>query len=769
MENTRILIAAEDPYTSAELEISLKSLGYSQIVLVDSGDAIINLADQEKPDLILMDLELKGPIKGGDAAGIILSKSDVPIIFCLYDRDIDQIEKDKIPTSYGFLIKPIRDQAVKVTVEMALRMASMEAERRLAEDTYQHMFMNSQVGMFRSSIGDGYLVDCNDRLAHLFGYQNREEMLSDNFNIIDRYVDPGTRERMASELIAKGQISSFEARFYRNDSSIMWVRYSGNLIPEKDWFHGVAEECTEIKEAQEELRLSQLKMKNFMDSAVDASTLWDTELNLVDMNLAALALSPPGTLKEDLVGKNIRTLVPGIEERGRLEAYRKVMETGVPHHYETDEVNLSYGKMHLYVRVFKVDDGLGITASDISEQKKAEEKIIQLRNYLSNIINSMPSILVGVDNDGNVTQWNKATENRTGIEASDALGKTLESLFPRLAEEFNKISESIRTRSVIQERKKKVADGSKLRYEDITIYPLITNGTEGAVIRIDEVTDKVRMEEMMIQSEKMLSVGGLAAGMAHEINNPLAGMIQTANVMKERLINISMQANQKVAESIGIDLRDIKTYMETRGIPTMIDAINESGQRVSEIVSNMLSFARKSDDQKSSHYLPQLLDKTLELAAADYSLKKHYDFKKVQIVKEYEEHIPPVPCEGAKIQQVILNILSNGAQSMQKSGTINPTFILRIGFEKERKRICLEIEDNGPGMDEFTRKRVFEPFFTTKSAGLGTGLGLSVSYFIITENHGGEMVVESEPGKGAKFIIKLPTGGKPRKKAGDRD
>jgi len=115
-----------------------------------------------------------------------------------------------------------------------------------------------------------------------------------------------------------------------------------------------------------------------------------------------------------------------------------------------------------------------------------------------------------------------------------------------------------------------------------------------------------------------------------------------------------------------------------------------------------------------------------------------------------------VPCEGAKIQQVVLNILRNGAQAMQEGGTRNPSFLIRMRIEKYREMFCLEIEDNGPGMDEAVRKRVFEPFFTTKPVGVGTGLGLSVSYFIVTENHKGDMSVESRPGSGTKFTICLP-------------
>lgn len=271
-----------------------------------------------------------------------------------------------------------------------------------------------------------------------------------------------------------------------------------------------------------------------------------------------------------------------------------------------------------------------------------------------------------------------------------------------------------------------------------------------------DITERKNMEEIMVQSEKMLSVGGLAAGMAHEINNPLAGMIQSANVMKSRLENTDLPANLNVADELGISMKDIKLFMEKRGVFRMIDAIQESGLRAAEIVRSMLSFARKSEASFSSHYLDRLMDKILDLAATDFDLKKEYDFKSIEIIKEYTNNTPLIPCESAKIQQVLLNILRNGAQAMQEANIQSPRFTIRIYAEKVSQVVCIEIEDNGPGMDEETRLKVFDPFFTTKPVGIGTGLGLSVSYFIITENHKGTIDVVSEPGKGAKFIIRLP-------------
>ena len=400
---------------------------------------------------------------------------------------------------------------------------------------------------------------------------------------------------------------------------------------------------------------------------------------------------------------------------------------------------------------------------EITEQKRAEEELKKARNYISNIIDSMPSMLIGVDADGKVTQWNKKVQQVTGIVSEDATGLPLEQIFPRMSTEMERVRNAMRTREIYFDSNRTHYKDDKTHYEDVTVYPLIANGVEGAVIRLDDVTERVRLEEMMVQSEKMLSIGGLAAGMAHEINNPLGGMTQTASVMSDRLTNLKLPANLRAAEEAGITMEAIRAFMEKRKIIEMLDRIRKSGNRAAEIIQNMLSFARKNDSSLSTHNLPELLDRCVDLAGADYDLKKKYDFRQIEIVREYEDGLPGVPCESGKIQQVLLNILRNGAEAMQEARKENetvetrrPCFILRLAYEREVGMVRIEVEDNGPGMEEDVRRRVFEPFFTTKPTDRGTGLGLSVSYFIITENHKGEMTVESTPGKSAKFIIRLP-------------
>lgn len=395
---------------------------------------------------------------------------------------------------------------------------------------------------------------------------------------------------------------------------------------------------------------------------------------------------------------------------------------------------------------------------DINDQKQAEFEVRKLKKYLANVIDSMPSALVGIDSDMKVTQWNKTIADTTGIDEKQALGKDFHALLPHFESEIAKIRESIQTRTILAHQSRVKVDGEQKKYEDVTIYPLIANGVQGAVIRIDDVTEKVQVEEILVQSEKMLSVGGLAAGMAHEINNPLAGMLQTMHVMSNRLIEKpDMPANVQAANEVGTSTEVITEYMRKRDIPRMINTILCAGNRAAAIITNMLSFARKGGSDKIPIDAGELINSTVELALTDYNVKGNYDFKKIDIKIELPEEPVNIFCDKSQIQQVFLNLLRNAAQAMHEAKIPSQFISLKVYYDTNSEMVVTEVEDNGPGMDSETVKRVFEPFFTTKSVGYGTGLGLSVSYFIITENHLGDMYVNSELGKGTKFTIKLPS------------
>jgi PAS domain S-box-containing protein len=397
---------------------------------------------------------------------------------------------------------------------------------------------------------------------------------------------------------------------------------------------------------------------------------------------------------------------------------------------------------------------LPLTIQSVLERSREQNELDQLRCLLDDIVNSMPTMLVGVDLEKKVTRWNLKAAQATGINEQDALGKDLGEVFPQLVKEGDKVSLAITRNQFLKDHLMANTDDGETRLWSFTVYPLTGCKTEGAVIQIDDVTERVRVETMMIHSEKMLSVGGLAAGMAHELNNPLAGILHNIQVMNNRFKS-HLPKNIRVAEECGINMKDIENYMDKRGIMEMMDHITNSGRRAAQIVDNLLTFSRDNKSQSAPHDLSRLLDRAVELAGNDYELKNIYRFDKITIHRDYHYPMPKVQCEPGKIQQVFFNIIKNGVQAMaKKTGNNSPSFHLRVAPEGTKVRV--EIRDNGIGMSDKIKQRIFDPFFTTQEVGEGAGLGLSVSYFIVTRDHNGSMEVISCPGDGATFILLLP-------------
>ncbi len=412
---------------------------------------------------------------------------------------------------------------------------------------------------------------------------------------------------------------------------------------------------------------------------------------------------------------------------------------------------------------------------DVTPLREALRELAVARDFLDAVMESMPSALVGVGPDGRIIHWNRAAEEASGLPRDEARGRLAAEVLSRLVGGAPEVHAAVALRQAARFESLPRVVGGRLRHLDVMLFPLARPGEDDAadgpengsgagagagagavVVRVDDVTERTRMADMLVQTEKMLSVGGLAGGMAHELNNPLGAVLQgVQNIM--RRLDPEMPANEQAARDAGVSLQAMRAYMQARRISEMLEGIRDAGARAADIISTMLEFTRPGQGRRTTARAHALVERALSLAGSDYDLRRQYDFRKLPVLREYAEAEDSLTCVPTEIEQVLLNLLKNAAHAMaEKRYPEGQAPALRVATRREGDEVVIVVEDNGPGMEPEVRRRVFEPFFTTKPPGVGTGLGLAVSYFIVTRTHGGSITCDEVPGEGARFTVRLP-------------
>ena len=358
-----------------------------------------------------------------------------------------------------------------------------------------------------------------------------------------------------------------------------------------------------------------------------------------------------------------------------------------------------------------------------SLEKRARE-YRALRDFSQNIIESISAGVLACNLEGTVEAWNTALERLYGLSRSEALGRTLEAIFPtELRMELSHVSDPHHTLNLYKFRLRNVEDRTLI--VNLSVVPLIGNENQviGRLLIFTDLTERVNLEDQLMQAEKLSSIGLLAAGIAHEVNTPLAVITSNAQMLMRQM-----------------DPDDQRTRT--------LDKIIAQAFRASEIANNLLKFSRVGGSEFSDLDVNRVITESLSLV--EPMLKA----ARITVRSNLKPSLPPVNGNAGKLQQVFMNLIMNARDAMPRGGELS------IGTEGENSTVQVEVSDNGVGIPADNLNKIFDPFFTTKATSRGTGLGLAVTYGIIRE-HSGSIQVDSVVGRGTTFRLEFPAVRKP--------
>jgi two-component system NtrC family sensor kinase len=495
-------------------------------------------------------------------------------------------------------------------------------------------------------------------------------------------------------------------------------------------------DITERKRFEKDLRESEEKFRNLFERVQHGLFISSKEGKFLDCNQAMLNKLGYPTKEEFLSIDIAKDLYVKPEDRKTFQSL--VEKDGFVKDFEVEFKRKGGEKITVLLTAHAKRDergriigyeGLNI---DISDRKRMERELKEANEFLSKLIESTVDGIIVTNMKGDILIFNKGAENILGYKAEEVVGKmNIRSIYPRgVAKEVMEKLKSpdfggvgkLTSFPIIHQRK----DGELIEGDLSASIIYDENGEEIASVgvfkdlreRLGIERELQKMREALLQSEKLAAMGRLTSQIAHELNNPIYGIMNTLELLRTEIPPESKR--RKILEL----------------------SLSET-QRLAEMLRNMLSFSKPEEEKRRPVKINELVEGILLV------MEKQMKEANIKMETHFDDGIPEVMASTNQMRQVMLNMLKNAKEAMPKGGT------LTVRTNREDNKVLIHIQDTGVGIPEEIRSKIFEAFFTTKQKVKGVGLGLSVCYGII-KGHGGEIKVESEEGKGTTFTISLP-------------
>ena len=690
--------------------------------------------------------------------------------------DVDRDETGRIRGYFSF----ITDCSERKQAERALR-DSEEKFRRLYDD--------APFG-YHEIDSEGRIVSINRTECEMLGFPIEEMLGRPIFDFVMEDQREAARNAVAEKLRGDRPLLPIERPYISKDGRRLIVsieeRHKIDANGQIIGIRSTMQDVTARKQTEAALVASERRVRALFEGIEDVVFVHDLQGQILDANPAACRRM--GYCREEFLKLRTSDLddpefAAGFSERlqSQLEKRHVAFEG---RHRTKDGVLIP---VDISTSMIQLEDQVAVLAvcRDITERKALEEArrqfavaeyqnaqaieaknrdLLRSESRYRRLTEGAHDAVVVADQQGRVTLFNPAAERTFGYQAGEVLGRPLGDLIP-LALRDAKGRERIRDlRSAglvgqTVELKGLRKDGEAFPLE-LSLSAVESEGEIQFIMSIRDQTERQRMRAMLVQSEKLASIGLMSAGVAHEINNPLAyvgnnlavlerdfkGVLAMMECYEEAHASLN-ETNPDLLDKIE-DLSDDLDWPYVRAnLQRMLNRTRDGVQRVANIVQNLRGLARTSPPKMEAVLIPELIAPAIEMVQG--RIKR----RGVEIV---QSHLSPcrVMCVAPQISQVVLNLLVNAIQAIETSGPEQGGRI-EINTGPEGDYFAIEIADDGGGIEPELLPRLFDPFFTTKPVGEGTGLGLSISHGIVT-GHGGRLEVDSKPGHGTRFRVLLP-------------
>ncbi|MBM3933877.1 MAG: PAS domain S-box protein [SAR202 cluster bacterium] len=682
----------------------------------------------------IRDVPLNAPVEGATLGGLEI------------DQDVTAALADARQTSRVFAI--VGSFSMGAVLFTLLFLIVLRADRTIGRNQKrllsQQKAIEESEALYRAVVENAHdaivittdteRIFVNAAFLRLMGFTDRVQALAAP---LYSFVVPEDREDVKDRTMARrrGDMppGMFDFRIQRADKDIRTVQATAVGITYRGQVATLSmlRDVTDQMRAQVALRTSERRFRTIYESSPLGICIVDAQGVFTQANDSFTRML--GYTEEELRSLRFREITHPDDVPRNLGLFERLVAGNLPHYgMEKRYIRKDGGLVWVHMNVSAMphsDPEFRCVAllEDITERKKAEAALDRSEAQLhlqSSALAAAANGIVITDTEGIVVWTNGAFSKMTGYSRDEVIGNTLRLLKSGKQDDdyYARLWKAIKSGQnwegeVINRRK----DGT-LYTEFQTITPVKSPAgeiTHFIAIKQD-ITERKDTEKRLQETSRLVSIGELAAGVAHELNNPLTGVMG----FSELLMHEDLPAQTKE------DVRKIYT----------------SAQRAARIVQNLLSFARRHEPEKKYIDVRGVVHQVLELKA--YDLKSG----KVKVTTDMPDGLPPTMADQHQLVQVVLNIVSNAEQAILSSrGTGN----ILVSTSTHAGRIRISIKDDGPGIPQQLLGRIFDPFFTTKEVGKGTGLGLSICYGIVRQ-HNGDLTVESVPGQGATFNIDLP-------------